>query len=159
MKVDHVIGRFIIPVIILYCIYCNKSNDVSSSQTNSSAVTIADILSCQIVGMHPQICIISPYVNIMFADSVTNPGDLVASFSLSSGAHANLNGIAQVSGITQNNFENALNYNVTNASGVTKSWEIIGTHNNYTANWGLGQWLQKSVKAWKLVKTNKLKAA
>ena len=98
MKVDHVIGRFIIPVIILYCISCNKSNDVSSSQTNSSAVTIADILSCQIVGMHPQICIISPYVNIMFADSVTNPGDLVASFSLSSGAHANLNGIAQVSG-------------------------------------------------------------
>ena len=129
----------------MYCVSCSKSNVLSSSQTNSPKDSGADIISYQIEGMNSNVSIDFPNVNLLFGDSITNGKVSVASFVLSPGAHASINEITQVSGITQNNFEYAMVYTIASASGVTKDWEVEATNNNYTVNWSLGQFLIKSV--------------
>ena len=94
--------------------------------------------------MNPQISITSPNIYVQFADSVLNPGNHVASFTLSEGAKASIQGINQASGVSMINFDDAVIYDVTSPGGTMKNWEVIGTNNNYTLNWGLGQWIQKT---------------
>jgi hypothetical protein len=135
---------FLIPWMLITAISCNKSSSTLSSQNSSSSDTSANILTYQIDGVAPQISFVSPNIYVQFADSVMNPGNHVASYSLSPGATAAIQGVNQTSGVSINNFQNAIIYNVTSAAGTTKNWEVIGTNNSYTVNWGLGQWLQKS---------------
>ena len=74
--------------------------------------SVADILNYTIDGMQPVITVSPGLVDVRFADTVTDPENLVASFSLTEGASASINGVAQVSGKTANNYNNYLNYSV-----------------------------------------------
>src|ERR1035437_6934586 len=103
IKKNFFIWKFVIPTCIMYCVSCSKSNVLSSSQTNSPKDSGADIISYQIEGMNSNVSIDFPNVNLLFGDSITNGKVSVASFVLSPGAHASINEITQVSGITQNN--------------------------------------------------------
>ncbi len=122
---------------------CNKSSDTGTTK-NTSSDTAANILTYQIEGVNPQISFSSPDIVVQFPDTVINPGNLVANFTLSPGATATIQGVAQTSGVSVNDFGKAMVYNITSPSGTSKNWEVIGTNNNYTVNWSLGQWLQKS---------------
>jgi len=145
MKRNYIISKFIIPAIILCYLSCKKSNETSSSQINSSKDSAADILSYQIQNMNPQIIFNPLEINLLFDSSVMSGKGLVASFTLSPGAQASVNGITQLSGVTGNNFDSTVVYKVISANGNTKTWPVVGTNNNYTINWGLGLFLKKSV--------------
>jgi hypothetical protein len=138
-------GLLLTSVILVTGISCSKSNGTHTSQNDSSSDTSANIVTYQIEGMNPQISFAAPNIYVQFADSILNPGNQVASFTLSPDATASVQGVSQTSGLSMNNFEDAITYTVTSAGGTTRNWEVIGTNNNYTVNWGLGQWLQKAV--------------
>jgi hypothetical protein len=137
--------RLIILVVITYCISCNKSNETSSTPTNTPKDSAADILSYQIQGMNPQITFNLLDIFLQFDSFVTSGKNLIATFTLSPGAKASVKGIAQISGVTQNNFDSTVVYEVTSASGIIKEWPVVGTNNNYTIHWGLGLFLKKTV--------------
>jgi predicted 3-demethylubiquinone-9 3-methyltransferase (glyoxalase superfamily) len=73
---------------------------------------------------------------------------IVATFTLSNGATATVNGTAQVSGTTANNFSNTVIYNVTSSdSRLTNIWKVTIKKNNssYTFPWldaTYGSWWQ-----------------
>ena len=103
-------------------------------------------MSYQIQGMSPKITFFNLLdISLQFDSSVTSGNGLVASFTLSPGAKAIVKGIVQVSGVTQNNFDSTVVYEVTGASGITKEWVAIGTNNYYTIPWELGIFLKKAV--------------
>jgi len=62
-------------------------------------------------------------VNIEVANATDLTG-LVATFTLSAGATAQVNGVAQVSGVTANNYTNPVAFKVTAQSGVAQDWMI-----------------------------------
>lgn len=138
-------GLLLTSVIVITGISCSKSNGTHTSQNNSSSDTSANILTYQLDGVNPLVSFAAPSIYVQFADSIINPGNHVASFTLSPGATASIQGVPQTSGSSANNFENAIIYTVTSGGGTTREWEVIGTNNNYTVGWGLGQWLQKAV--------------
>jgi hypothetical protein len=129
-------------LLTICCLSCNKSNH---APTNPSFDTAADILTYQIQGLPAQISMSYPNIMVQFSDSVTNPGDLVASFTLSPGCQATVNGAPQTSGVTRNNFQYAMTYDVTDPAGGSTQWEVIGTNNNYSVGWGLGQFILQEV--------------
>ncbi len=62
------------------------------------------------------------YVNINWWSDITN---LIADFTLSYGASAEIEGVEQVSGVTANNFDHTVYYDVTAEDGsTTQSWEV-----------------------------------
>ena len=133
---------FYLPALVLLYTSCEKSATMKSTQ---SAPDSLSILSYQVNGASAQVTISAPNVYVQFPDSVTNPGNLAATFSLSAGAEANINGVQQTSGVTTNNFYKAMLYTLTASGGMQTTWEVIGTNNAYTVDWGLGQWLFRSV--------------
>ncbi len=137
-------GMLCVTAVFMSSFACNKTGENQSNQTNL-ADTAASIITYQIVGMSPQVSFEAPNIYVQFPDSTISPGNLIASFTLSVGAHASIQAVDQTSGVSTNNFDYALIYDVTSASGNNKNWEVIGTNNNYTLNWGLGQWLQRAV--------------
>lgn len=96
------------------------------------------------MGMTTAISISQLSVKIKFDDTITDAKNLVASFTLSPGCEAYINGVKQVSGVTKNNFDSYLNYSIKNADGVVKHWIITATNNTYTADWGMGNFLKQS---------------
>jgi hypothetical protein len=145
MKWNYFITRIFIPLAVFYSTSCNKSNEISSSATNYPKDSLADILTYQIQGMNPQITYSLLDIFLQFDSSITSGKGMVATFSLSPGAKASVKSIAQISGVTQNNFDSTVVYEVTSASGITKEWIAVGTNNHYTISWGLGLFLKKSV--------------
>jgi len=141
----YFIARFIIPLIVLFCTSCSKSAEHSVPQANLPKDSLADILAYQVQGKNPQITFNLADIFLQFDSSVTSGKDLVASFTLSPGAKASVKGITQESGVTKNNFDSTVVYEVTSASGITKEWVAICTNNSYTITWGLGLFLKKSV--------------
>ena len=129
-------------LLCICCFSCSKSNH---ALTNSSADTAANILTYQVQGMAAQVSIAYPNILVQFSDSITNPGDLVASFTLSPGCHATINGAPQTSGVTQNNFQYSMIYDVTDPAGGSKEWEVVGTNNSYSVGWALGQFILAEV--------------
>jgi Peptidase_C39 like family len=143
-------GLHFIAVLLIAGTSCSKSNGTHSLQTDSSSDTSANILTYQIEGTNPLISFpapsifTAPSIDVQFADSILTPGNFVASFTLSPDAKASIQGIDQTSGVSAINFNKTILYTITSASGKIKDWQVLGTNNNYTINWGLGQWLQKA---------------
>jgi hypothetical protein len=137
-------------IMLVAGISCKKSNTTNSSHSYSSVDTSANILTYQIQGASPQISFTppdifyAPSIYLQFPDSTQSPGNFIASFTLSPGAKASIQGVDQTSGVSVINLNNALLYTITSASGKINDWLVAGTNNNYTINWGLGQWLQKA---------------
>ncbi len=144
-------GLYLIVILLSTGISCSKSNNTHSSQTDSTSDTSANILTYQIEGASPQISFSAPnnfgapIIQIEFADSTQNPGNFIASYTLSPGANASIQGSEQTSGVSMINLNNPILYTITSAAGNIKDWQVLGTNNNYTVNWDLGQWLQKAV--------------
>jgi hypothetical protein len=143
VKTNHllIVGIFI--TLFLFLLACKKTLN-TSSQDIAGKDTVAEITSFKLVNANPQIDLTSYSVKMNFPDSVTDASNLVASFSLSPGATATINGVAQQSGISKNDFGSPLTYVVTNSSGYSKRWTVTSTNNNYTYNWGLGSFLKQS---------------
>src|SRR5580692_689814 len=131
-------------LLCICCSSCSKSDHAISSGINSSD-TAANIVAYQVNGIPEHVSIADPNILVQFGDSVANPGDLVASFTLSPGCLATISGIPQTSGVTQNNFRDAMIYDVTDPAGSSKEWEVIGTNNSYSVGWGLGQFILEEV--------------
>src|SRR6476469_2003112 len=103
--------------------------------------SVAEITSFGINGMEPNVSLLPYAVNLRFADSIVNARDLVATFTLTPGAEATVNGFKQVSDVTKNNFESPFYYTITNTQGFVKRWTVTATNNDYTAAWGLGNFV------------------
>jgi hypothetical protein len=84
-------------------------------------------------------------INIKFPDSVMNADDLVADFTLSPGCKATIKDIEQVSGFSKNSYAKIFFYTVS-ASGSSTDWKVTATNNNYTADEGLGNFVQQIAK-------------
>ena len=64
-------------------------------------------------------------IEVAYGTDVTN---LVATFELSDGATADINGVAQESGVTANDFTNTVTYTVTSEDGsTTQDWDVTVT--------------------------------
>jgi hypothetical protein len=135
------LGIFIASIAV--CFSCKKTGD-TLSQNQQAKDSIANITAFTLMNANPQITLTSYSVDIQFPDTVYDASNMVATFTLSPGAKATLNGVEQKSGVTKNNFETPLTYVVTNASGYSKRWQVTTSNNNYTYNWGLGHFLQQS---------------
>ena len=84
-------------------------------------------------------------IDIRMPDTMVTGQNLIALFTLSKGATAIANGVDQVSGQTQNNFEQDLQYKVVSADGtVQRHWNIRATNNDSTLGWGLGHFVNFS---------------
>ena len=78
-------------------------------------------------------------VMLKFPLEVTSVEGAIAEFILSEGAQATVDGILQVSGQSQIDLKGTLNYVVTAEDQITeKKWQIKGTNNTYSIDWGLG---------------------
>lgn len=85
-------------------------------------------------------------VLLKFPMEVTSVEGAVAEFTLSEGAQATIDGTLQVSGKTQNDFKGTLYYVVTAEDQINKKkWQIKGTNNAYSIDWGLGNFERKTL--------------
>jgi hypothetical protein len=82
-------------------------------------------------------------IDITFPDTVVNAENLVADFTLSPGCKATIKNIEQISGVSKNNYSKVFVYTVS-APGSSSDWKITSTNNNYTANLGLGNFIQQN---------------
>ena len=142
MSSKNILQCIFIAVTVM-CFSCKKSVD-NPTQNQPSKDSVANILSFSFKSAHPQINLSTYAVNIRFPDTVSDANNLVANFTLTPGSKATVNHVEQVSGVTKNNFESPLIYVVTNADGVSKSWAVTASNNNYTMKWGMGSFLQQS---------------
>lgn len=122
-------------------IACKKSNgpDVRSSQ--------ADLLSFSLVANVNDEATFYPNstVRVRVPDSITAATNSAAYFTASPGAHVTANGISQVSGNSRNNFEGLVDYKVVAADNTEKTFHILAMNNDFTYNWGMGQFLKQSL--------------
>ena len=130
---------FIFFAVILFLTTCKKNDLVLSSADDFTAYGI--------VG-HKPLVTFSPVkhtIRLRLEDTVSNTDALVAEFGLSPGAKAMIDGVAQTSGTTKNNFQWDLNYQVTAADQHTQqNWAITASNNDYSYDWGLGHILRKA---------------
>ena len=129
---------------VCYSLACHKSNVPGKGTDNFNEDTSLAFLSFSIAGTNSQVTFNYPDIMLRFPDSVTAPGMLAASFTLSPNDVATVAGTPQVSGVTANNFDFAFIYMVKNQDHDSAQWQVVGTNNDYTVPWGLGQWLQLS---------------
>jgi hypothetical protein len=87
-------------------------------------------------------------INIRVPDTITSGSQLIANFTLSTGAAATMGGINQQSGTTYNDFEKDLKYTVTAADQHTQAvWTVRATNNDYSLSWGLGHFINRSLSS------------
>jgi hypothetical protein len=136
----------LVPASIIICCLCSchKSDITRTSTNNFIEDTTLAFLNYGVIGISNQVTINYPNILVQFPDSVIDPGNLVASFTLPTNDLVSIAGVSQVSGFTANNFDDAFIYTVKNQDNDSSQWEVAGTNNNYTLSWGLGQWLQLS---------------
>lgn len=121
---------------------CHKS-DVAHTGTGSSFEDSSlAFLTYDVTGTNAQVSFAFPNIYLRFPDSVSAPGNLAASFSVPTNDVVSVAGRVQVSGVTENNFDLSLIYTIRDQDSDSSQWEIVGTNNDYTLSWGLGQWLQ-----------------
>ena len=100
-------------IILTHPIHWHKA----SINTIIESFSINGQKSSSIDSAHSSISVEMPYG--------TNPGSLIATFSLSPGAYAKVSGKLQVSGSTRNNFSNSLTYTVfAENHDIHKEWKI-----------------------------------
>jgi hypothetical protein len=85
-------------------------------------------------------------VIVRVPDSVSSGKALVAQFSTSPGAVATVNSVTQLSGTTENDFEDDVSYTVTASDKMTKQvWYVRAANNDYSIPWGLGHFIHREV--------------
>jgi hypothetical protein len=123
---------------------CRKSDMIKTPTNNFNEDTSLAFLNYGVMGTSNQITLNYPDILVQFADSVISPGTLVSTYTIPQNDLVSIAGVSQVSGVTANNFDFPFIYTVKNRVNDSSQWEVIGTNNNYTLGWGLGQWLQLS---------------
>jgi hypothetical protein len=138
------IGLIAASIVICWTCSCHKSDISSTPPNNFGEDSSLAFLNYSLAGTGIKDTLSYPNIIVQFSDSVIAPGNVVASFSLPSSAAVSVGGVRQVSGVTQNNFDIPFYYTIKNQQNDSSTWEVIGTNNNYTLPWGLGQWLKLS---------------
>jgi hypothetical protein len=124
---------------------CQKSETASPAPRNFREDSTLAFSNYEVAGIPNKVSINYPNIMVQFPDSVVAPGNLVASFTLfANGDQATILGTKQISGVNFNNFDYPFIYTIKNSGNDSSQWEVIETNNNYTLDWGLGQWLQLS---------------
>ncbi len=99
-------------------------SEIISNRTNFLSFDFPEKLYPAIIDM------VSHSINIELMDG-TDLTQLVSTFKLSSGATAKINGVTQVSGITENDFSNSVTYMVIAENGTTiQNWVVTATTNS-----------------------------
>lgn len=81
-------------------------------------------------------------INVRVPDTIVSGNQLAANFSASPQASVSVQGVAQQTGITRNNFEEDLSYIVTAGDQQSKkTWTVRATNNDNSISWGLGHFL------------------
>jgi hypothetical protein len=122
---------------------CSKKTDQPAALSPN-----ADILSFRLFPPHDTVNLTAynHSVTIHVPDTIASGNNLAALFSLSPGATATVNSTPQTSGVTTNNFETDLTYEVTAADHTTKkNWTVQATNNGYSLDWGLGHFVGKAL--------------
>ena len=137
-------AKSFLPVLLFFLFAgCSKKDQVKLSA--EAAITSfnfhpgTDMVNIQ-SGLH--------LVNLQVPDSVVSGNNLTANFSLSGGANATIGQVPQESGVTKNDFDQDVIYTVTAADRITQQpWTVRVTNNDYSINWGLGHFIQKSLSS------------
>ena len=140
--------NYILIVFLLFGFLYSCEKDDIEDEDYIVKPEIAGIISLDILGYDvvTQIDEYNQFVLVEFPFEVNNVNNVVAEFELSEGASATINGVPQISGITENNYNQCLIYSVKSEDGkVTKDWEVYGTNNSYSVLWGLGQFETESL--------------
>jgi hypothetical protein len=116
---------------------------LSGACSKDDAGSKAEIISYKLTGQQEVELDRSAHsVDIILPGTVLTAGNMTADFELSEGATATINGVAQISKVTSNNFNQPLIYKVRSEDmSKTVEWTVSTTNNNYTLDWGLGQFL------------------
>lgn len=116
---------------------CSDNDDLQQQETN--------FLSYQIKGYENAKTTIDPNehtVTVQLPSDVTEGKNLVPEFTVSDGAQASINRVVQKSGENSLDFSDVVLYTVSNADYTIKTrWRVIVTNNDYTARYGLGNFL------------------
>ncbi|MBQ4444881.1 MAG: hypothetical protein IJL29_09570 [Prevotella sp.] len=92
-----------------------------------------------------QIDIDTKTIYIKLPAEVTDASQLTPEFTVSDGAIASINRLEQISGTTTMDFNEKVLYTVSDPTyTVTSRWRVIATNNDYTASYGLGNFLSES---------------
>lgn len=84
-------------------------------------------------------------VTVTLPTSVASGKDLVPEFTVSDGAQASINRVVQKSGTGALDFSDVVLYTVSNADYSVKTrWRVVVTNNDYTARYGMGNFLTAS---------------
>ncbi|HMG82418.1 MAG TPA: serine hydrolase [Ferruginibacter sp.] len=117
-------GKLLLPILLVSLFSCSKAHNdntlpaaITSFSFNQSANTIPVTSTASISGTNIYI----------FLPPKTNTNALVANFTLSDSSTVSVNGVAQQSGVTANNFTNPVTYTVTNQAGYTQSYTVTLT--------------------------------
>jgi len=134
-------GSIVALTALVFLVDCSKKD-------RSGLSSSADILGYSINagGDSTGIMPLRQRVVVRLADSVSGGENLSSDFTLSPGAQAAVGSVAQISGITTNNFETDVDFTVTAADQITKEdWVIQATNNDYSIDWGLGHFVNNSI--------------
>lgn len=116
---------------------CSDDDELKQQETN--------FLSYQIKGYENAKTTIDQdthTITIQLPEEVTSGKNLVPEFTVSDGAQASINRVVQKSGENALDFDNVVLYTVSNADYTVKTrWHIIVTNNDYTARYGMGNFL------------------
>lgn len=114
---------------------CTKTDINLSSEAEFKSFAIAGVQTAT------NIIPLKGHIDVQLPGSVLSGQDLVADFTLSDGAQANVNNNLQISGTTQNNFSSDLTYVVSAANHKQKTWTVTVTNNEHSYYWGLGHFI------------------
>jgi hypothetical protein len=134
MMKNRIKQNVIILILVMVISSCRKSDE-------------AEILAYEIVGQKSTIEIngATHSIDIAFPETFQEAGSLVASFILSEGSVATVNGVVQNSGQTKNNFMQVFSYHVeAEDKENTLTWKISAANNPNTLPWGLGGFLKST---------------
>ena len=144
MSVNKTITFLFAAAGICFALSCHKSGVAHSPTRTYTEDSSLAFLTYGVSGISAQVSFDFPNIYLRFADSVSAPGNLAASFTVPTSDVVSIAGRTQVSGVTENNFDVPLIYTVRDRDNDSSQWEIVGTNSDYTLSWGLGQWLQLS---------------
>ncbi|MFZ5941117.1 MAG: hypothetical protein ACOYXB_11145 [Bacteroidota bacterium] len=83
-------------------------------------------------------------VGVKFPDQTVSASDLCVEFLLSEGARAYVNQVAQISGVSRNDFETPFTFTVISENDDFETeWKISSSNNDYSLSWGLGGFIKE----------------
>ncbi|HEV7783370.1 MAG TPA: C39 family peptidase [Chitinophagaceae bacterium] len=137
-------GRFI-PFLFMVIVLaaCKKEKDGQPSPP--VPVVAPEIVSYKFKGQSPVINLSATErkIEARFPATLLSGNGLIAEYQLTTGANVTVDGLLQSSGITTNNFDRELSYQVKNTAGTINTWKVLATNNSYSYDWELGCFVSK----------------